>query len=136
MASSPKVFSKGFLKSPKAKTGIVFLAALGLLCLCAVGTYFSFSYFKDSASWVAHTQEVRAVVGDFEAALNRAARARMAYLISGEESDLSEYQTAGSEISKPMRRLRELTKDNPIQVDNCARLASETTARVQAWQAS
>jgi CHASE3 domain sensor protein len=60
----------------------------------------------------------------------------MAYLISGEESDLSEYQTAASQISEPMGRLRELTKDNPIQVDNCARLDSETTARVQAWQAS
>src|SRR5919198_2062425 len=102
MASNPNILSEGFLNSHKAKARTVFLAALGLLCLCAVGTYFSFSYFKDSAASVAHTQEVRAVLGDFEAALNRGARARMAYLISGEESDLSEYQTAASQLSEPM----------------------------------
>jgi len=135
MASS-RIFSEGFLDSQKAKARTVFLTALGLLCLCALGTHLSFSYFKDSATWVAHTQEVRAVVGDLEAALNNAARARMAYLISGEESALTEYQAAAPQISEPMRRLRELTKDNPIQVDNCARLDSVTTSRLQAWQVS
>jgi len=77
MASSPRIFSEGFLDSQKAKARTVFLAALGLLCLCAVGTYFSFSYFKESEAWVAHTQEVRGVVGDLEAALNNSARARI-----------------------------------------------------------
>src|SRR5439155_23775141 len=97
MASSPRIFSEGFLNSQKAKARTVFLTALGLLCLCASGTYFSFSYFKESEAWVAHTQEVRGVVGDLEAALNNAARARMAYLISEEQSALTEYQAGRSE---------------------------------------
>jgi hypothetical protein len=80
MASSSEVFSEGFLNSQKAKAHTVFLTALGLLCLCAVATYLSFSYFKESEALVAHTQEVRAVGGDLEAVLNNAARARLAPL--------------------------------------------------------
>ena len=136
MASSPRIFSERFLNSQKAKARTVFLTALGLLCLCASGTYFSFSYFKESGAWVAHTQEVRGVVGDLEAALSNAARARMAYLISEEQSALTEYQAGVSQISELMHQLRELTKDNDIQVDNCAGLDSATTARLQAWQES
>jgi PAS domain S-box-containing protein len=136
MASSSGIFSEGFLNSQKAKAHTVFLAALGLLCLCAVATYLSFSYFKASEASVAHTQEVRAVVGDLEAALNNAARARLAYLISGEDAALAEYQNAASQISEPMRQLKALTKDNPVQIDNCAQLDSATTARLQAWRAS
>jgi PAS domain S-box-containing protein len=131
-----RVFSDEFLHSQKAKARTIFLAALGLLCLCAVATYLSFSYFNESAAWVAHTQEVRAVVGDLESSLNNAARARLAYLISGEDAALAEYQKAASQISEPMRQLKELTKDNPVQVDNCAQLDSATTARLQAWRAS
>lgn len=136
MASSLRTFNEGFLNSQKAKARTVFLAALGLLCLCAVGTYLSFSYFKESEASVAHTQEVRAAVGDLEAAVNNGARARMAYLMSGEEAVLAEYQVATSQISEPMRRLGELTKDNPVQVDNYARLDSTTTARLQVWRVS
>jgi PAS domain S-box-containing protein len=136
MASSSRVFNEEFLHSQKAKARTVFLAALGLLCLCAVATYLSFSYFNESAAWVAHSQEVRAVVGDLESSLNNASRARLAYLISGEDAALAEYQKAASQISEPMRQLRELTKDNPVQVDNCAQLDSATTARLQAWHVS
>lgn len=135
MNSSPSIFSEDFLH-PQKKARAVFLTALGLLCLCAVATYLSFSYFKDSEAWVAHTQEARAVVGDLEAALNNAARARLAYLISGEDAALTEYQTATSQIAEPMRQLQELTKDNPAQADNCAQLDSATTARLQAWRVS
>jgi len=131
-----RIFSDEFLHSEKAKARTVFLAALGLLCLCALATYLSFSYFNESAAWVAHTQEVRAVVGDLESSLNNAARARLAYLISGENTALAEYQKAASQISEPMRQLKELTKDNPVQVDNCAQLDSATTARLQAWRVS
>ena len=136
MASGPRIFSEEFLNSQKEKARTVFLTALGLLCLCAVATYLSFSYFNESAAWVAHTQEVRAVVGDLESSLNNAARARLAYLVSGEDAALAGYQKAASQISEPMRQLKELTKDNPVQVDNCAQLDSATTARLQAWRAS
>jgi PAS domain S-box-containing protein len=136
MLRRARIFSGGFLNSQTAKTRTLFLTALGLLCLGAVGTYRSFSYFKESEAWVAHTQEVRGVVGDLEAALNSAARARMSYLISGEGSALAGYEVAASQISEPMRQLRELTKDNHIQVDNCARLDSLTATRLQAWEAS
>jgi PAS domain S-box-containing protein len=136
MASSSEIFSDGFLNSQKAKAHQVFLTALGLLCLCAVATYLSFSYFKDSEASLAHSQQVRADVGDLDAVLNNAARARLAYLISGEDADLAQYQDAASRIIEPIHHLRELTKDNPVQVENCSQLDSVTTARLEAWRAS
>ena len=130
------VRSLSIAHSPKAKAHRVFLTALALLSLCAIATYLSFSYFKERAASVAHSQEVRAVVGDEEAAINQAARARLGYLISGEDAALIEYQSAASQIADPMRQLKELTKDNPVQVENCAQLESATATRLQAWHVS
>jgi PAS domain S-box-containing protein len=79
---------------------------------------------------------VRAVVGDLEAALNNAARMRMSYLMSGADSDLTEYRRAASQVPERLRRLRELTKDNPIQLDHCAQFESVTNVRLQAWNDS
>jgi len=104
--------------------------------LCGVATYLSFSYFRRSERWVTHTQEVRAVVGDLEAALNNAARMRMSYLISGDDSDLTEYRRTASQVPERLRRLRELTKDNPVQLEHCAQFESVTNARLQAWDDS
>jgi PAS domain S-box-containing protein len=136
MASSLNGFSEKFLSSQRVNARTVFLGAVGLLFLCAVGTYFSFSYFKSSEAWLVHTQEVRAVVGDLDSALNDAARARIAYLTSGEDSAWNDYQKAASQISEPLRQLQQLTKDNRVQVDNCAKLEAVTTERLQAWRAS
>src|SRR5579859_2016040 len=111
----------------------LFLIAMGLFCLSGVATYLSFFYFRASERWVSHTQEVRAAVGDFEAAVNAAARARMGYLLSSSDSDVEAYRKAVEVIAPELKRLSTLTQDNPLQVGNVAQLTSMTASRLQTW---
>jgi len=118
----------------QARANRVFQFAIALLCVSGVATYLSFFYSRIGERWVTHTQEVRATVGDLEATVNEAGRARMGYLMSGVDSELGDYRSAVSRIPAVLLHLRELTQDNPAQVDNCARLDSLTTGRINTWQ--
>lgn len=110
-----------------------FVSAIALLCVCGIATYLSFSYFQTSERWVSHSQEVRAAVGEVESSISFAARARMSYLISGSEAELTGYRNAVSRIPTELRHLRELTRDNKIQIDNCTQLETVTNARLKDW---
>jgi len=114
----------------------IFLSAIALLCSCAVATYFSFSYLKKSDAWLVHTQEVRAAVGELEAALNHGARLRMSYLTTGDEADLAEFRTVVVQIQQQMKQLSELSKDNSVQVEHCKQLKALIADRIQAWEVS
>jgi PAS domain S-box-containing protein len=121
---------------PVRRTRTVFVSAIVLLCLCAITTYVSFFYFRISERWVSHTQEVRGAIGDLESTASRAARARMNYLLSGDEAELTEYRAALNKIPDRMRRMQELEKDNPVQAQRCAQLESLIRTRTHAWEDS
>jgi len=112
----------------------VFLAAMALLLISSVATYFSFSYLTESERWVSHTQEVRAAVGDLESVLNEAGRTRVSYLLSGEASELQNYQKQVAGIREEVQKLCRLTIDNAVQVSSCSRLEALTTSRLSTWQ--
>jgi len=122
--------------SQPAKPRTLFLFAIALLGVSVLATYLAFTYFRASERWVTHTQEVRAVLGDLEATISEAGRMRMSYLLSGNESNLTEYQAAVSRIADRMRELRALTGDNQTQREHCDRFASIINARLKAWQDS
>jgi PAS domain S-box-containing protein len=117
----------------QAKMRALFLSVIVLLLLCATTTYLSFFYFRDGERWVSHTQEVRGAVGDTEAALSGAARARMTFLMSGNPNDLSEYQDASSRTMEDLKKLQDLTHDNPIQRAKGAQLAANVQERLRVW---
>ena len=121
---------------PADRVRTVFASAFALLGVCAFATYLSFFYFRTGERSVSHTQEVRGVVGDLESVVNRAARARINYLISGDDSEFTEYRSAVSQIPNQMRRLRDLTKDNQTQGQHCAQLESILTLRMHIWEDS
>jgi PAS domain S-box-containing protein len=123
-----------FLMTPRTKARAVFLSALALLCLCGVAVYLSFVDFRESEHWVSHTQEVRAVLGDLEATVNAASRARMRYLISGDLSELAAYRAASRRVQTQMLTLQQLTRDNSVQIENCKRFETITNSRLQAWE--
>ena len=119
--------------TPQQRASRIFQFAIALLFVSAIASYLSFSYFRVGEQWVSHTQEVRAAVGDLEYAVNAAARARMAYLISGADSDLADFNGAVARIPAKLLHLRELTSDNPLQINNCTQLESLLAARQQTW---
>lgn len=112
----------------------LFLSVIVLLCLCAATTYVTFLHFGRGERWISHTQEVRGELGDLEATLNRAARARISYLISGSPNDLSDYERASSEVMDGVKKLQSLTEDNPVQRANCAQLNAAIEERIAIWQ--
>jgi PAS domain S-box-containing protein len=122
--------------SQPAKLRTLFLLAIALLVVCVFATYLSFTYFRASERWVTHTQQVRAVLGDLEATISEAGRMRMSYLLSGSDSNLTEYRAAVAKISERIRELQVLTSDNQTQREQCDRLRSVTNARLKAWEDS
>lgn len=117
-----------------AKVKAVFTSAILLLFFCAASSYLSFFYFRSSERWVSHTQEVRAVTGDLGAALDDAARARMAYLLTGDDNSLALYRGAVQRVEEKTRTLRELTRDNPVQQEKTSRLEQVNNSRLQVWE--
>jgi PAS domain S-box-containing protein len=117
----------------QAKMRALFLSVIALLFLCAITTYLTFFYFRDGERWVSHTQEVRGAVGDTEATLAGAARARMAFLMSGSPNDFSDYQAASSRSIEELKKLQQLIHDNPIQRAKCAQLEANMRDRWRVW---
>jgi PAS domain S-box-containing protein len=122
--------------SQPAKARALFILAIALLGFCGFVTYLSFSYFRASERWVTHAQEIRALLGDLEATINDASRLRMSYVLSGDDSNLTQYQASVARVHERMQKLRALTGDNPAQRENCDRLESVTKARLETWQDS
>jgi PAS domain S-box-containing protein len=117
-----------------AKSKFVFSSAILLLCLCAAASYLSFYYFRASERWVSHTQEVRAATGEVEQAVDIAARERLSYLLTGDESGLTRYRAAVVQVNERMQVLQNLVRDNSLQRANAAQLAQVTHDRLQTWE--
>jgi PAS domain S-box-containing protein len=105
-----------------------------LLCISGIASNLAFYYFRLSERWVSHTYEVRAVLGDFEALLSAAGRARTSYLMSGSASDLADYQKAAAAVPIQLRELKDLTDDNPNQNSHLAEIDSSTANRLRQWE--
>jgi PAS domain S-box-containing protein len=118
----------------QAKARPVFLSAIVLLGACAVATYLSFLSFRTGERLVSHTYQVRALIGDLDTTINNASRARMSYLLSGDEGELKQYRSAASRALDEIDALQGLTADNPVQLGNCERLESMTRNRLQVWE--
>jgi signal transduction histidine kinase len=116
--------------SPRKKAQTAFASALMLLFLSALATYFATARLLESEKWVIHSHEVRAAIGDIDAAVLRAGRARSGYVISGADDFLSQFEAAASEIPLKLQHLRGLTQDNPKQQELCSRLQDAAGRRI------
>jgi PAS domain S-box-containing protein len=117
----------------QARMRALFLSVIALMSVCAITTYFSFLSFRGGERWVSHTQNVRATVGDVEAALTNAARFRITYLLSGSPNDLSSYQAASARTLQEFEQLKYLTRDNPVQQAKCEQLGATIHERFRVW---
>src|SRR5580704_13936846 len=122
--------------SPRKKAQAAFASALLLLFLSGLATYFAITRLLESEKWVVHTHEVRGAIGDIDSALSRAGRARSGYVLEGNDDFLNQFEAAVLEIPPILRRLRELTRDNPRQQDLCSRLEDVTNRRIAMFRES
>jgi len=118
------------------KARLAFTSAIALLFVSGVGALFTFSDLKGDEHWVAHTHEVQDAIADVESAAIRVSRARLGYMLSGNEDFLPDYQTHVASLNARVQKLKELTKDNPTEQANCERLEKLTKERMRVWEDS
>ena len=101
---------------------------LGFLALLATGltAYLSVRENQFHSSRVNHSFKVERAITDFLAAMDRAEAGRRGYLLTGVAAHAKTYSDARKSLSPLLARIRDLTRDNPRQQANAARLIALT----------
>ena len=118
------------------KARIVFLIAIGLLLACALVVYGTLRSFAASERLVQHTQQVQVLIGEAEAAIASAARARLTYVLNGDADAYSQYEQTLARVPVKLAELRQNTKDEPTLQAECDKLDELVKQRVQLWETS
>jgi signal transduction histidine kinase len=122
--------------SPAQKARLVFILALVLLLLGGLAVSITIQQLASSARWVAHSYDVKAALGEFDSSLSAAARARFAYVHSGDEESLRQYDSSKNDVRSELLHIRELTHDNPTQQAISDRLQKAADQRIQSLDES
>jgi two-component system, NarL family, sensor kinase len=122
--------------SPRKKAQIAFASAVSLLALSGVAAYVSIVRLLESEELVIHTLRVQSALGDFTNAIAKVGRAATAYVATGNEEFLDDFQPYLDGVAPTMQHLRDLTKDNPAQQALCDRLQQVTQQRMLLFQRS
>src|SRR5215469_10259253 len=115
---------------------IAYWIAFGLLLVCALIVHATVSSFRESERRVEHSQQVQVLLGDTEAAIASAARARLTYVFSGEDAALAQYQQDLERIPVKLRDLRQSTKEDPVEQSLCDELDQLVNGRIELWEKS
>jgi signal transduction histidine kinase len=116
--------------SPRKNAQVAFASAVAVLFLCAIAAYVTIGHLEDSQRWVSHTYQVQAVLGEIDAAVSRAARAKNGYLSTGNDALRDSFEAAILAVREKLQEVRKLTEDNPTQQRHAARLDDLTMQRI------
>ncbi len=91
--------------------------ALVLAIAASVGvvSYRTTTKLDETAEWVEHTHQVLSELDSFLFQMTEAGAEERNYLLTGDEADLEQYQTAVTAVAQKIERLRKLTRDNLAQ---------------------
>jgi PAS domain S-box-containing protein len=110
------------------------LLVVAALISNVVITYVNIQTLIKSNRWVEHTRETTAELERTLSAVKDAETGQRGYLLTGDESYLDPYRAAPIELERSLRRLAELTSDNPGQrarLVELKRLAGEKLEHVK-----
>jgi len=97
------------------KIGSAFGLALVAMIVVGAVSYDSTTKLIESAEWVRHTHEVLNGLDEVLSAFKDAETGQRGYIITGEARYLEPYEGARDAVDQKLKRLRELTSDNPNQ---------------------
>jgi signal transduction histidine kinase len=117
--------------SSRQKARLAFVSALILLVVCGIAASVTIVRFSHTARWISHSYDVLVSLGDIQTSVSTAARTRTSYLNSGDESGLAGYGAIKTEAHRDLARVRDLTRDNPIQQDLSAQLEDNVLRRLE-----
>jgi signal transduction histidine kinase len=110
----------------------ILLLSAGFLVLVAISTssVLLVNKARDDSGLVVHTVEVESQLSSLLLEIRRAESATRAYLLTSAPQFLAEYQTAAADILPAADQLSRLVADNPVQVENYARLRKAVEQRL------
>lgn len=114
----------------------VLLLTAGFLVLVAISaaSIIFVDRARDDSSLVVHTVEVENQISAVLLDLRRAESAGRGYLLTSEPRFLAQHDTALTNILDNLRRLRELTLDNPVQTRNSDALQAAVETRLNEFR--
>ena len=92
-----------------------FVAASATVALFAGGMYWVTLQQTRAQDWITHTHEVLATIATTRADLVDVQNGQRGFVVTGRPEDLQPYEAARRAIAHDVRRLRDLTVDNPVQ---------------------
>ncbi len=110
----------------------ILLLSAGLLVLVAISvtSVLLVNKARDASALVVHTVEVESQLSGLLLEIRRAESATRAYLLTSAPQFLAEYETAAGNILPAADQLAKLTSDNPVQVENYAKLRQAIEQRL------
>ena len=122
--------------SSAAKARIAFLIAIGLLLACGLVVYGTARAFTDSEREMLKVARNQVLLGNTEAAVAAAAKARFTYLLGGGDGALEQYKHSAGQIGQLLAELREGVQSNPSEFHQYQKLQGLISDRMQVWEAS
>jgi len=114
--------------SQMAKIALALVLVLLLLSGIAAGVVIFRLY--EAQALIRHTYEVEVAVGDLESTLTGVGRTRVAFIDSATPESLNEFWSAVAQVGPALARIRQLTSDNPQQLELSDRLDSNAAERI------
>ncbi|HVY08388.1 MAG TPA: CHASE3 domain-containing protein [Burkholderiales bacterium] len=113
------------------RIAVGFTVSTALLLLIGVVAHRSIGVLVDTGQWVAHTHSVLEALGSVSGSMSEIESSQRGFVIAGSEPFLVPYQQALDSVPLEMKRLRELTSDNPAHqrsLDQAQSLIAEKLA--------
>jgi signal transduction histidine kinase len=112
--------------------GQILLLSAGFLVLVAISTtsVVLVNRAREDNGWVVHTVEVENQMNALLLEVRRAESAARGFLLTSDPRLRSEYETAAAAVIANTDKLRQLSRDNPVQVENMKRLQPPLDARL------
>jgi len=110
----------------------ILLLSAGFLVLVAISaaSVLLVNKAREDNAWVVHTIEAENKIATVQLEVRRAESATRAYLLLPSPQFLTEYQAAATGLQPALDQLARLTQDNPVQVENAAKLREAVEQRL------
>lgn len=105
------------------------IAFLAIQTIAAAG-FLSLLHFRSATQWVAHTQQVLLELESVGHSLLKVETGQRGYVLTGAEHYLDPYRESLHSIQQHLRRLDDLTKDNPARNRQVGSLENQVGERL------
>lgn len=114
-----------------AGKGLMIVLAVGFIAVesIVVASFLSLVHFKTSNHWATKSEQVLIELERMRSAVAGAETQQRGYLITGSDEYLPPYRQAIDTLDTQLRRIGSLTRDNSLQQDRVALLATQVEQR-------